>query len=225
MIKILFAEDDNNLRAVIEESLCDEGYKVCGCNNGLVALNAFLNEPFDIVITDVMMPKMDGNELALEIRKLNKNIPLIMLTALGAIYDKENGFDSGADDYLVKPISLKELSIRVKAMLRRAKIYSESVIKLPNSTLNFNSKTLAINGKEIELTKKEFALLFKLLTNPNTVFSREQLMQSIWGYDDNLTDRAVDTHMSRLKAKVKCSDFEILTVYGIGYKAVIKESI
>jgi DNA-binding response OmpR family regulator len=222
MIKILVAEDEPHLRAAIAKSLANEGYAVVECFDGKNALEAFNKEHIDLIVTDVMMPRMNGNELAAEIRKANRDIPIIMLTALEAIDDKEKGFDSGTDDYLVKPILMKELAIRVKAMLRRVKINSEKKIELPHTSLDLGNHSLTINGKAVELNKKEFQLLFKLLANPNTIFGREQLLNEIWGYESDSSDRTVDTHISWLKKKAASADFEILTVWGLGYKAVLK---
>ena len=222
MVKILVVEDEFNLRIAITKTLKNEGYTVIECFDGKNALEIFLKEHIDIVITDIMMPRMDGNQLVKDIRKTNRDIPIIMLTALETISDKEKGFISGTDDYLVKPISMKELVFRVKAMLRRIKINSEKRIELPNTLLDIEDQKLLINNENITLNKKEFQLLFKLLSSPNFIFSREQLLDEIWGYDSESSDRTVDTHISWLKKKIVCDDFEIITVWGLGYKAVIK---
>ena len=222
MLKILVAEDEPNLRAMIAKSLIKEGYQVVDCADGEIALDAFYSQHFDCVVTDIMMPNLDGNGLAKEIRRNNKDIPILMLTALESIDDKEKGFNSGTDDYLVKPILLKELVLRVKALLRRYKINSDKKIEFKNSMLDFTTHELTITGKVVPLSKKEFLLLFKLLSNPNVIFSREQLLNEIWGYESESADRTVDTHISVLKKKTTCDDFEISTVWGIGYKAIIK---
>ena len=222
MAKILIAEDEAHLRNAIAIALKDEGYKVTECFDGKDALRAFGSEHFDLVITDVMMPRVDGNELVSAIRSSNKEVPILMLTALETIEDKTRGFESGTDDYLVKPILMKELSLRVKAMLRRGKIFSENKIELPNTTLDMTTQTLKIKGKDVELTKKEFQLLFKMLSYPNKIFSREQLLSEIWGFETDSLDRTVDTHMSWLRQKAVSPDFEIVTVRGLGYKAVVK---
>ena len=222
MLKILVAEDENNLREAIVASLIDEGYKVTGCFDGKEAYRVFNERHFDLVITDIMMPRMDGNRLAAQIRAINKDIPILMLTALETIDDKEKGFKSGTDDYLVKPILMRELSLRVKALLRRYKINSENKIELPNMVLDFNNQTLKIKGRPIELTKKEFQLLFKLLSHPDTAFSREQLLNEIWGYDSESNDRTVDQHINVLRTKAASKDYEIKTVWGLGYKAVLR---
>jgi len=222
MLKILVAEDEPHLRAAIAKTLISEGYTVVECYDGKNALETFYKEHIDLIVTDIMMPRTDGNQFAAQVRKANADIPILMLTALETIDDKEKGFKSGTDDYLVKPILMKELVMRVKALLRRYKINSEKRIELPNTALDFNSQTLTISGKPVELNKKEFQLLFKLLASPNTIFSREQLLNEIWGYESDSSDRTVDTHISWLKKKAASADFEIITVWGLGYKAVLK---
>ena len=221
MFHILLAEDDANLRNVVKKSLKNSGYTVVAVADGKAAYDKFCAERFDLVITDIMMPFMDGHELTAEIRKLSEDTPIIMLTALEAIDDKEKGFNVGADDYLVKPFVLKELALRVKALLRRYKAVSEDKIVLPHTELHFNTNTVVIGGKNVELTKKEFLLLFKLLSNPNIIFSREQLINEIWGYDSESSDRTVDTHIKWLRDKTESEDFKIVTVRGLGYKAVL----
>jgi DNA-binding response OmpR family regulator len=222
MFKILVAEDEPHLRTIISKSLKNEGYTVIECFDGRNALEVFHSEHIDLVITDIMMPRTDGLALVNEIRKTNKDIPVLMLTALETIDDKTKGFDSGTDDYLVKPILMKVLCMRVKALLRRYKINSENKIVFNNSVLDFNEQSLIINGKSIDLAKKEFQLLFKLLANPDKVFSREKLLNEIWGYESDSTDRTVDTHISNLRKKAVSPDFEITSVWGLGYKAVLK---
>jgi len=222
MLKILLAEDEPHLRMAIAKSLKGEGYSVIECFDGRNALEVFNKEFVDMIITDIMMPRLDGNQLVLEVRKVNKDIPILMVTALETIDDKERGFSCGTDDYLVKPIVMRELALRVKALMRRYKINSENRVELPNTVLDLNSQLLTIDGKNIELTKKEFLLLYKLAANPNIVFSREQLISEIWGLDSESTDRTVDTHISGLKKKVLSPDFEIATTWGLGYKAVLK---
>ena len=176
MFHVLLAEDDTNLRNALSTALRNAGYTVADAPDGRVAYERFCEERFDLVITDVMMPFMDGNALTAQIRKLSEDTPILMLTALETLEDKEKGFNAGADDYLVKPFALKELILRAKALLRRYHAVSESQIILPHTQLNFNTNTAIINGRGVELTKKEFLLLFKLLSNPNIIFSREQLI-------------------------------------------------
>ncbi|MGN0692633.1 MAG: response regulator transcription factor [Oscillospiraceae bacterium] len=222
MFHILLAEDDTNLRNALTKALQNAGYTVSEAADGKEAYEKFCDRQFDLVITDIMMPVMDGNELTAEIREISEDIPILMLTALEAIDDKERGFNAGADDYLVKPFALKELVLRVKALLRRYGAVSENKIVLPHTELNYNTFTVIINGQGVELTKKEFMLLFKMLSNPNMIFSREQLMNEIWGYDSDSGDRTVDTHIKCLRSKTENEDFKIVTVRGLGYKAVLQ---
>ncbi|MGN0813758.1 MAG: response regulator transcription factor [Candidatus Coproplasma sp.] len=222
MFKILIAEDDRNLRNILVSTLKKENYTAVGAENGKAALDIFCNEKFDLVVTDVMMPEMDGNRLCAALRRIAPDVPVIMLTALESIDDKEKGFNSGADDYLTKPFALKELLLRIKALLRRyGEVYENRVI-LAHTELDYATNTAKINGEEITLTRKEFLLLFKLLSNPDVIFSREQLMDEIWGYDSESTDRTVDTHIKWLRDKVENADFKIVTVRGLGYKAVLQ---
>lgn len=222
MFRILIAEDENNLRKVLSSTLGKEGYAVTAAENGQIAFDTFCEERFDLVVTDVMMPVMDGNELTARIRSVMPDTPILMLTALEDLDDKERGFVAGADDYLTKPFALKELLLRIKALLRRYGEVCENKIVLPHTELNYNTNTAIINGKPVELTKKEFGLLFKLLSHPNIIFSREQLMDDIWGFDNESNDRTVDTHIKWLRDKTENEDFRIVTVRGLGYKAVLQ---
>lgn len=222
MFKILIAEDENNLRKVLISTLGKEGYEVTAAENGQIAFDKFCEEKFDLVVTDVMMPIMDGNELTAKIRSIVPDTPILMLTALETLDDKERGFVAGADDYLTKPFALKELLLRIKALLRRYGEVCENKILLPHTELNYNTNTAIINGESVELTKKEFGLLFKLLSHPNIIFSREQLMDDIWGFDNESNDRTVDTHIKWLRDKTENEDFKIVTVRGLGYKAVLQ---
>lgn len=222
MFKILVAEDEKNIRLLIKKTLEAEGYEVVDCSDGKMALYNFERQHFDLIVTDIMMPFMDGNQLVKEIRKITTDIPILMLTALETIEDKQHGFDNGTDDYLVKATSMRELVMRVKALLKRYKNEVNKQIEFASVVLNFDNNSIKIAGETIELPKKQFLLLFKLLSNPNKIFSRDQLMDEIWGMGNDYNDRTVDTHISWLKTKTKCEDFEIITVRGIGYKAVIK---
>lgn len=222
MFQILVAEDDNNLRNIVAATLKKEGYSVMGVENGQIAIDKFFENKYDLVITDVMMPVMDGNELTAELRKIAPDVPILMLTALETLDDKERGFDAGADDYLTKPFALKELLLRIKALLRRYGEVNENRIVLPHTELNYNTLTAIVNGVQVDLKKKEFLLLFKLLSSPNIIFTREQLMDEIWGYESESADRTVDVHIKWLRDKTENEDFKIITVRGIGYKAVIQ---
>jgi len=221
MFNILVVEDDFHLRKILIENIKSEGYNVLSAVDGLKGYEAFLNNHIDLVITDVMMPHMDGNSLISSIREINQNIPIIILSALDTFEDKERGFTRGVDDYLVKPINMQELHLRIKALLRRYQSTSESKLTISNTVLDYKSKTCTVNNELIELTIKEFNLLFKLLSSPNQIFTRSQLMNEIWGYDSDSYERTVDTHIKVLRNKIKSKDFDLLTVRGIGYKGVI----
>lgn len=222
MLKLLVVEDDYRLREIIVKNLENNGYNVLQAANGEIGYELFENNYIDLVITDIMMPKVDGNTLIKRIRYMNQNIPIIMLTALESYYDKEKSYNSGADDYMVKPVNMRELLLRIKALLKRYKIVSESVYDLGNMHLEFNSKVCTINKVNVQLTIKEFDLLYKLLSSPNQIFTREQLLNEIWGYDTDSYERTVDTHIKRLREKIKVKEFQIITVRGLGYKVVLK---
>ena len=222
MLKILVVEDDIFIRKLIVKYLSTYGFQMFESSNGKEALNLCEEQFIDLVITDVMMPVVDGLELTNILRSNHPDLPILMLTALESISDKEKGFFSGTDDYLVKPVDLKELLLRVKALLRRYKIVSENKIEYKNILLNFQTTGVVINSENVELTKKEFLLLYKLIANPNIIFTRNQLMNEIWGYDSESFDRTVDTHIKRIRDKIKSDDFELITVRGLGYKAVLK---
>lgn len=221
MIKVLVVEDDNNIRSLVSKFLENDGFEVVQAVDGQDALTRYEEQHFDVVITDVMMPNTDGNELTRIIRKQNKDIPIMMLTALETFDDKEKGFLSGSDDYMVKPVDMKELVLRVKALLRRYRIAVEN--KVVYKSIELDSKTMEakVNGKNVELTQKEFKLLFKLVSNPNKIYTRNQLINEIWGYESESYDRTVDTHIKRIREKVRCDDIQILTVRGLGYKVVM----
>ncbi|MFH0993860.1 MAG: response regulator transcription factor [bacterium] len=222
MFNVLIAEDDANIRRLIAIHLMQSGFSVTACEDGESALRHYENQHVDLLITDIMMPRMSGNELAHLLREQNKDLPILMLTALEAFEDKEKGFHSGADDYVVKPVDMKELVLRVKALLRRYKITSENRIDYKSLSLQYAGNVALVAGQSIELTKKEFMLLYKLVSHPDIIFTRNQLIDEIWGFDSESLDRTVDTHMKRIREKLKCEDLELITVRGLGYKAVLK---
>ncbi len=222
MTKILLCEDDANIRKLIATYLSRQGFTMLESDNGLTAWSIFQNEKVDLVVTDLMMPKMDGFSLTQKIRNTQNDIPILILSALESVEDKEKGFISGTDDYMVKPIELKELLMRIKALLRRYNIIMEDKIILKTLVLDRANNLCMVAGIPIELTKKELQLLFKLLSYPNIIFTREQLMDDLWGTDSLSYDRTVDTHIKRLRDQVVCDDFEIVTVRGLGYKAVLQ---
>ena len=222
MFRILIAEDDDNLRNILAATLQRENYTVYAAADGRTALDMFFRERIDLVVTDVMMPEMDGNELCAEVRVLAPDVPVLMLTALETLDDKERGFNSGADDYLTKPFALKELLLRIRALLRRYGEVYENKVVMPHTKLDLAANLAEIDGHAVSLTKKEFLLLFKLLSNPGIIFSREQLMNDVWGYESESSDRTVDTHIKWLRDKTENEDFKIVTVRGLGYKAVLQ---
>lgn len=222
MVRILIVEDDLTIRSLLFRYLSRQGFAVIEAGNGIQALEIFRNEHIDLVITDVMMPLMDGHTFVKAIRANHQTVPLLMLTALDAFTDKAEGFGSGIDDYMVKPIDLGELLLRIKALLRRYGVVSAQRITLEHTVLDAAGMVCMVDGQTIALTPKEFRLLFKLLASDNNIFTREQLMNDIWGYDSESYDRTIDTHIKRLRERIMTTDFEIVTVRGLGYKAVIK---
>ncbi|XFA99625.1 response regulator transcription factor [Candidatus Izemoplasma sp. B36] len=222
MLKILVVEDDYRLREIIVKNLEKNGYEIIQASNGEIGYQMFEENYVDLIITDIMMPRVDGNTLVKRVRYLNKDIPIIMLTALESYYDKEKSYNNGADDYMVKPVNMKELLLRIKALLKRYKIVSENIFDLGNLHMDYKSKTCLIKQNQITLTIKEFDLLYKLLSSPNQIFTREQLLNEIWGYDSESYERTVDTHIKRIREKISIKEFEIITVRGLGYKVVIK---
>jgi two-component system, OmpR family, response regulator len=222
MTTILIVEDDLTIRTLLSKYLSKQGFRILEAKNGEEGLDMFRAEHVGLIITDVMMPVMDGHAFVAGVRADNKTVPMIMLTALGDLKDKTLGFERGVDDYVVKPVDLAELSLRIKALLRRSGIIASQRIVLSNTVLDARGQTCAVGGTDIALTPKEFRLLFKLLSSDNTIFTREELMNDIWGYDSESYDRTVDTHIKRLRERVQTDDFEIVTVRGLGYKAVIR---
>ena len=221
MFTLLIAEDDLHLRNLLKVNLEQANYNILEAANGIEALEQVNNTHVDLVIVDIMMPKMDGNTFIRSLRQTSSDIPIIMLTALDGYEDKVKSFEGGADDYITKPVDFKELILRIKALLRRYKIMHENEIVLTHTKIDYNSKTVLIDNESIELPKKEFLLLFKLLSNPNQIYTREQLMNEIWGYDSESFDRTVDTHIKRIRERIQSDDFKIVTVRGLCYKAVL----
>ena len=225
MIRILVAEDDKSMNGLVCSYLRDNGYEPSACYDGESALAEFSEKSFSIVISDIMMPRMDGFELAENIRSLNKEVPILFMSAKDDKPSKLFGYKLGIDDYVVKPFDLDEFMLKVAALLRRAKIENEKQITVGNFTMNTEEHTATINGVEIALTVREFDLLFKLLSYPKKTFTRSALMEEFWDYDSSATSRTVDVYMAKLREKTsECDGFEILTVHGLGYKAVIKSN-
>ncbi|MBQ8176914.1 MAG: response regulator transcription factor [Oscillospiraceae bacterium] len=223
MFSILVCEDDRNIRRLICEYLLQDGYTVLEGENGEEALSVFAENHVDLLITDIMMPVTDGFELVREIRKTGAEIPVLIITAKASVEDKKTGFGCGADDYMVKPIDMEEMLLRVSALLRRAKAVSDKKLIIGSTVLDYDDYSAVSDGEKIPLTNKEFLMLFKLLSQANRIFTRTQLMDEIWGYNSDSTERTVDVHISHLRDKFSSSkDFEIVTVKGLGYKAVRK---
>lgn len=223
MFNILVAEDDEDMRELFCTVLSDNGYNAVPAVDGEDALNIMEREYIDLLVADIMMPKMDGYELTEAIRGAKYNLPILMVTAKDQFNDMQKGFRLGTDDYMIKPINVKELVLRVEALLRRAKISGEKKIVVGGTTLDYDALTVTLHGVETILPQKEFYLLYKLLSYPNKIFTRQQLMDEIWGMFSETDERTVNTHINRLREKFSdCGDFEIITVRGLGYKAVKK---
>ena len=222
MINILVVEDDNALRKVICTVLEKNGYTAFPAVDGDDALAVLDRAHIDLIISDIMMPNTDGYTLTRELREADYNQPILLVTAKGSFEDKRIGFNCGADDYMVKPINMEEMLLRVGALLRRAKINSERRLNFGGTTLDYDSLTVTQGDASFLLPQKEFYLLYKLLSYPNKIFTRAQIMDQIWGIDSDTDERTIDVHVNRLREKFKgCPDFEIVTVRGLGYKAVV----
>ena len=223
MIKILVVEDDKSLNALVCAYLNDNGYAYKACYNGKEALNAFENDTFDLIISDIMMPELDGFAFAAKVREGDKQIPILFMTALDDKPSKQLGYKIGIDDYVVKPFDCDLLMLRVGALLRRANIERSRELVAGNLRMNKDEHTAYVNGEELPLTVREFDILFKLLSFPKRTFTRSQLMEEFWDFDSSATSRTVDVYIVKLREKTSvCNGFEITTVHGLGYKAVLK---
>ena len=223
MFKILVVEDDKELNRTVCAFLNNSGYEATGCLNANDAYNAMYENMYDLIVSDIMMPEIDGFEFARTVRELNEDIPILFMTARDDIASKQRGFRIGVDDYMVKPVDLDELFLRIGALLRRAKIASSRKLEVGNFVMDADEHTAYLNGEEISLTNREFSILYKLLSYPKKTFTRQQLMDEFWDADSDTAPRAVDVYMTKLSSKLAdCEAFEIKTVHGLGYKAVIK---
>ena len=221
MFNILVVEDDKDLRDLFCTVLSHNGYKPFPASDGEEALEVLDNEYIDLIICDIMMSGMDGIELTRELRECDYNMPILMVTAKSSFADKNLGFSAGADDYMVKPVDVNEMLLRVSALLRRAKIAHERRLVVGGTVLEYDSLTVTKDGASIELPQKEFNILFKLLSEPGHIYTRQQLMDEFWGFDSETDPRTVDVHINRLREKFRNSDdFDIVTVRRLGYKAV-----
>ncbi len=223
MFQILVVEDDRDLNRTVCGFLNASGYRATGCLSANEAYDAMYGTVFDLIVSDIMMPDIDGFEFAKTVRSLNEDIPILFMTARDDFASKQRGYRIGVDDYMVKPIDLEELFLRIGALLRRAKIASSRKLEVGSFTMDMDEHTATLDGEEIPLTNREFNILYKLLSYPKKTFTRQQLMDEFWDADTETAPRAVDVYMTKLRSKLgDCASFEIKTVHGLGYKAVIK---
>jgi len=223
MLRILLAEDNAELRHLMKIRLNRAGYDVVEAGDGLEALDILAKTQVHLLIVDVMMPNMDGCELTAALRSANIDTPILMVTAKGGLDDKKTGFHAGADDYLVKPVDMDEMLLHIEALLRRSRISREKEMVIGSTVLNEDRLSVTCGAQEILLRRKEFQLLFLLLSYKGRIFTRQMLMDEIWGYDSETDQRTVDVHIKRLREKFSDNaDFSIQTVRGLGYKAVEK---
>lgn len=220
MFNILIVDDNDQIVKLITTYLKHAGYHTFSAGDGEEALQVLDKTHIDLMIADVMMPNLDGYALTKTLRECNYNFPILMVTAKERLEDKKDGFSAGADDYMVKPIDLEEMVLRVQALLRRAKISAEKKIEIGGVKLIYDSLKVTVDNREIELPQKEFYLLFLLLSYPGKIFTRHDLMDQIWGYDTDSDERTVDVHIKRLREKFSdVEEFQITTIRGLGYKA------
>lgn len=223
MLKILVVDDDAELNRTVCKYLEMNGYEATGCLDATSAYDTMYGNSFDCIISDIMMPKIDGYEFTESVRSLDSNIPILFMTAKDDIASKQKGYRVGIDDYMVKPIVLEELLLKIGALLRRAKINDTKSITVGKLMMNSETRNVTYGGEEIPLTVREFDLLYKLLSYPKKTFSRSQLMNEFWDIEATSGLRSVDVYMRRLREKfADCDEFEIQTVHGLGYKAVLK---
>lgn len=224
MFQILVVEDDRALNKTVCAFLQQNGYKATGCLSAQEAFDAMYGGTiFDLIISDIMMPEVDGFAFAETVRGLNKEIPILFMTARDDFAAKRRGFHAGVDDYMVKPIDLEELLLRIEALLRRAKIAASKRLAVGRLTLDAEARTAVLDGEEIPLTVREFNIIYKLLSYPKKTFTRSQLMDEFWESNTASSPRTVDVYITKLRDKFSaCDDFEIVTVHGLGYKAVLK---
>ena len=223
MFKILVVEDDRELNRTVCTFLNSSGYEATGCLDANSAYDAMYGNVFDLIVSDIMMPDIDGFEFAKTVRSLNENIPILFMTARDDLASKQRGFRIGVDDYMVKPVDLDELFLRIGALLRRAKIAASRQLTVGSFVMDADEHTATLGTEEINLTHREFNILYKLLSYPKKTFTRQQLMDEFWDADTETAPRAVDVYMTKLRSKLsECEDFEIKTVHSLGYKVVLK---
>ncbi len=223
MINILVVEDDEKLNQIICTYLTKNNYNAKGCCNPVEAYDLLFAESYDLIISDIMMPKINGFDFASEIRQQNPNVPILFITALDDLSSKQKGFYAGVDDYMVKPIDMDELVLRVGALLRRANIKNENRMEIGDLVLIRDEMTAYVNGEEIPILPREFNILYKLLSHPKKIFTRSELIDEYWGMTNDTGLRTVDVYITKLRKEFAgCKSFEIVTVHGFGYKAVLK---
>lgn len=223
MFKILVLEDDYDLNQTVCSFLNQSGYEAAGCLNANDAYDAMYNNTFDLIVSDIMMPGIDGFEFAKTVRELDENIPILFMTARDDFASKQRGYRIGIDDYMIKPIDLDELFLRIGALLRRAKIANSHRLEIGRLVLDADERTAVLDGEDIPLTMREFNIVYKLLSYPKKTFTRTQLMDEFWDVGSSTAPRAVDVYITKLRDKfARCEEFEIVTVHGLGYKAVVK---
>jgi DNA-binding response OmpR family regulator len=221
MLKILIAEDDYELRQLFSHVLLKNGYAVKGVSNGREALDAMEQEYYDLVISDIMMPVLDGYSFVSQLRSAGNTTPVLMITAKDAFDDMRLGFLSGSDDYMVKPVNVNEMVLRVSALLRRAQMINERRQVMGGTVMECDSLTVTTEGSSFVLPQKEFMLLYKMASFPGRIFTRQQLMDEIWGYESDSDTHTVDVHIGRLRERFRDNkDFKIVTIRGVGYKVV-----
>ena len=225
MINILVVEDDVKLNQIVCTYLDDNGYKSNGCLNPVEAYDLMYNNIYDLIISDIMMPEMDGYEFVQTLRETKYTLPILMITAKSQLESLEEAFKLGVDDYMVKPLRLEELVLRVKALLRRSQLEADKVLTFTNTRLDYNALTMTdlTTGEQVQIPPKEFFLLYKLLSHPEKIFTRLDLLDDIWGMEEDYDERLIDACIKRIRQKLKGNeDFDIVTVRGLGYKGTIK---
>ncbi len=225
MFKILVVEDDRALRELFCTVLSKNGFVYYEAQDGISAWDILEKQYIDLVVSDIMMPNMDGYELVRTLRKNGYDMPVLMITAKDTFEDLQNGFNAGTDDYMVKPVNVNEMILRINALLKRAQIVSEKKIAFGNMELHYDNLTVSVDGNSFVIPQKEFYILYKLLASPNKVFTKQQIMDEIWGMDTESDPHTLDVHISRLRDRFKDNaQFEIITIRGLGYKAVKRDA-
>ena len=223
MLKILVVEDDKDLNFIVSEALKLQGYSVTSCFNGAIAFEEFQKEKYNLVISDIMMPLCDGYQLAMLIRGVDLQIPIIFMSAKDDKPSKQLGYKVGIDDYITKPFDIDELLLKISAIARRMNLNNKNELVIGNFKMDKEEHTAYINDEELSLTVREFDILYQMLSTPKKTYTRGKLMEDFWGFDTSATSRTVDVYMAKLRDKTKdCDGFEILTVHGLGYKVVLK---